>query len=48
MAKIQYGTNVQFGYYDQEQAALTGNKTVLQELWDEWPLMNEKDVRYRT
>lgn len=43
--KIQYGTNVQFGYYDQEQAALTGNKTALQELWDEWPLMNEKDVR---
>ncbi|MEK3976702.1 ABC-F family ATP-binding cassette domain-containing protein [Psychrobacillus sp. FSL K6-1267] len=42
---IQYGTNVQFGYYDQEQAALTGNKTVLKELWDEWPLMNEKDIR---
>ena len=43
--KIQYGTNVQFGYYDQEQAALTGNKTALQELWDEWPLMNERDIR---
>ncbi|MEK3980146.1 ABC-F family ATP-binding cassette domain-containing protein [Psychrobacillus sp. FSL K6-2836] len=43
--KIQYGTNVQFGYYDQEQAVLTGNKTALQELWDEWPLMNERDVR---
>jgi len=42
---IHYGTNVQFGYYDQEQAKLTGNRTVLQELWDEWPLMNEKDVR---
>lgn len=43
--KIHYGTNVQFGYYDQEQAKLTGNRTVLKELWDEWPLMNEKDVR---
>ena len=42
---IHYGTNVQFGYYDQEQAKLTGKRTVLQELWDEWPLMNEKDVR---
>ncbi|WP_313893435.1 ABC-F family ATP-binding cassette domain-containing protein [Psychrobacillus sp.] len=42
---IQYGTNVQFGYYDQEQAALSGNKAVLKELWDEWPLMNERDVR---
>ena len=42
---IRYGTNVQIGYYDQEQAKLTSNKTVLQELWDEWPLMNEKDIR---
>ena len=43
--KIRYGTNVQFGYYDQEQATLIGTGTVLQELWDEWPMMNEKDVR---
>ncbi len=42
---IKYGTNVQFGYYDQEQAKLTGSRSVLKELWDEWPLMNEKDVR---
>ncbi len=43
--KIRYGTNVQFGYYDQEQATLIGTGTVLQELWDDWPTMNEKDVR---
>jgi len=43
--KIRYGTNVQFGYYDQEQATLIGTGTVLQELWDDWPIMNEKDVR---
>ncbi|MEC1180823.1 ABC-F family ATP-binding cassette domain-containing protein [Metasolibacillus meyeri] len=42
---IRYGTNVQIGYYDQEQAKLNSNKSVLQELWDEWPLMNEKDIR---
>ena len=42
---IRYGTNVQIGYYDQEQAKLNSNKTVLAELWDEWPLMNEKDIR---
>lgn len=42
---IQYGTNVSVGYYDQEQAKLTGNKTVLAELWDEWPLLNEKEIR---
>lgn len=43
--EIRYGTNVQIGYYDQEQAKLNSNKTVLSELWDEWPLMNEKDIR---
>ncbi|MGE7811528.1 ATP-binding cassette domain-containing protein [Lysinibacillus capsici] len=42
---IRYGTNVQIGYYDQEQAKLSSNKSVLKELWDEWPLMNEKDIR---
>ncbi len=42
---IRYGTNVQIGYYDQEQAKLKNNKTVLAELWDEWPLLNEKDIR---
>ncbi|AOV06683.1 ABC-F family ATP-binding cassette domain-containing protein [Sporosarcina ureilytica] len=42
---IRYGTNVQFGYYDQEQASLTGNSTVLEELWRDWPMMNEKDIR---
>lgn len=43
--EIHYGTNVQFGYYDQEQASLLGNSTILEELWSEWPMMNEKDIR---
>ncbi|WP_080875285.1 ribosomal protection-like ABC-F family protein [Oceanobacillus timonensis] len=43
--EIQLGTNVQIGYYDQEQANLNSNKTVLQELWDDYPLINEKDIR---
>lgn len=42
---IQYGTNLQIGYYDQEQAQLNSTKTVLHELWDEYPLMDEKDIR---
>ena len=42
---IEYGTNVTIGYYDQEQANLTSNKTVLQELWDHYPFMIEKEVR---
>ncbi|MDY0410488.1 ABC-F family ATP-binding cassette domain-containing protein [Virgibacillus soli] len=42
---IQLGTNVQIGYYDQELADLSSNKTVLQELWDEYPTVMEKDIR---
>ena len=43
--KIRYGTNVQFGYYDQEQATLIGTGPFFRNLWDDWPMMNEKDVR---
>lgn len=39
------GTNVSVGYYDQEQANLHGNKTVLAELWDEHPTTPEKEIR---
>ncbi|SHG14926.1 ABC-F family ATP-binding cassette domain-containing protein [Ornithinibacillus halophilus] len=42
---VQLGTNVQIGYYDQEQANLNSHKTVLNELWDEYPTINEKDIR---
>ncbi|WP_419954707.1 ABC-F family ATP-binding cassette domain-containing protein [Neobacillus niacini] len=42
---IQYGANLAIGYYDQEQAELTSNKRVLNELWDEWALKNEKEIR---
>ena len=42
---IHYGTGIQFGYYDQEQANLKGNKLLLNELWDEYPLINEKEIR---
>jgi ATP-binding cassette subfamily F protein 3 len=43
--EVRYGANVQFGYYDQEQANVRSNRTVLEELWHRYPLMNEKDVR---
>jgi len=42
---IQVGTNVDIGYYDQEQADLNSNKTVLQELWDAYQHVDEKDIR---
>jgi ATP-binding cassette, subfamily F, member 3 len=42
---ILYGTNLAIGYYDQEQAELTSNKRVLNELWDDYPLKSEKEIR---
>ncbi|MED3548833.1 ABC-F family ATP-binding cassette domain-containing protein [Cytobacillus praedii] len=42
---FQQGSNVFIGYYDQEQAELSSNKRVLNELWDEFPLKPEKDIR---
>ncbi|MEN8697927.1 ABC-F family ATP-binding cassette domain-containing protein [Bacillus infantis] len=42
---IDYGSNVEIGYYDQEQAELKSNKRVLNELWDDYPLHNEKEIR---
>lgn len=43
--KVIYGSNVEIGYYDQEQAHLTSTKTVLQELWDAYPHLDEGEVR---
>ncbi|MGM0166166.1 ABC transporter ATP-binding protein [Enterococcus sp. AZ135] len=43
--KPHFGTNVTIGYYDQGQADLHGNKTILAELWDEHPTTPEKDIR---
>lgn len=42
---IKYGSNLNIGYYDQEQANLHSNKQVLHELWDEYPLTPEKEIR---
>lgn len=43
--EIKYGANVELGYYDQEHQQMVANKTVLNELWDAHPLMDEKDIR---
>ncbi|MCU7756556.1 ABC-F family ATP-binding cassette domain-containing protein [Bacillus cereus] len=42
---VSFGSNVSVGYYDQEQANLTSSKRVLNELWDEYPLQPEKEIR---
>lgn len=43
--EIIYGTNVSIGYYDQKQAEFTSSRTILEELWHEYPNMNESVVR---
>ncbi|RLQ91180.1 ABC-F family ATP-binding cassette domain-containing protein [Falsibacillus albus] len=43
--ELRLGTNVSIGYYDQEQAELSSKKTVLQELWDDYPGHTEKEIR---
>lgn len=42
---FKLGANVSIGYYDQEQKNLTPSKSILQELWDTFPTINEKDIR---
>ncbi|MDM5186715.1 ABC-F family ATP-binding cassette domain-containing protein [Bacillus sp. DX4.1] len=42
---ISFGSNVSIGYYDQEQANLTSSKRVLNELWDDYPMQPEKEIR---
>ncbi|MBQ4264709.1 MAG: ATP-binding cassette domain-containing protein [Clostridia bacterium] len=42
---IRYGSNVDLGYYDQHQSSLNPEKTVLDEVWDRFPRMEQSDVR---
>lgn len=50
MAKADYGyvrlgTNVIAGYYDQEQESLNYSKTITDEIWDEYPQLNQTELR---
>ncbi|WP_347116296.1 ABC-F family ATP-binding cassette domain-containing protein [Streptococcus thermophilus] len=42
-----YGANVEVGYYDQTQSALTPSNTVLDELWNDFPTTPEVKIRNR-
>ena len=42
---IRWGTGVDIGYYDQHQAGLHEHKTVLDEVWDRFPRMEQYEVR---
>ena len=41
----KFGANVDVGYYDQEIQQLNPKNTVIDEIWDDHPMMPEKDVR---
>lgn len=43
--EYRFGTNVQIGYFDQQMAMYTSNKTVLDDFWDEYPNLTETETR---
>jgi len=42
---ISHGTKVDMGYYDQEQLHLNHQKSILMELWDDHPQVDEVTIR---
>ena len=45
--KKRFGANVEVGYYDQTQSKLTASNTVLDELWNDFKLTPEVEIRNR-
>ena len=43
--EYRFGTNVQIGYFDQQMAMYTSNKTVLDDFWNEYPNLTETEAR---
>ena len=42
---VRYGTNIDVGYYDQHQQSLNPNNTILDEVWNDFPTMDQSKVR---
>lgn len=42
---VRWGANVDTGYYDQHQRSLHDGKTILDEVWDAFPRMEQTQVR---
>lgn len=42
---VRLGTNVIIGYYDQEQENLNYHNTIIDEVWDEYPQLNQTELR---
>ena len=45
--EVRFGANVEVGYYDQTQSKLTPSNTVLDELWNDFKLTPEVEIRNR-
>lgn len=45
--EARFGANVEVGYYDQTQSKLTPHNSVLDELWNDFKLTPEVEIRYR-
>ena len=45
--EARFGANVEVGYYDQTQSKLTPHNSVLDELWNDFKLTPEVDIRNR-
>ena len=43
--EYQYGIRLQIGYFDQQMAQYTSEKTVLDDYWDEFPELSQTEVR---
>ena len=43
--RIRWGAGVDIGYYDQHQAGLNEGKTILDEVWDRFPRMEQYEIR---
>ena len=42
---VVYGSNVDIGYYDQQQSSLHPEKDIMSEVWDDFPLLEPGQVR---
>ncbi|HOS69642.1 MAG TPA: ABC-F type ribosomal protection protein [Bacillota bacterium] len=42
---VRLGANVNAGFYDQEQESLNYSNTVIDEIWDEYPHLNQTELR---
>lgn len=43
--KFRLGSNVNIGYFDQEQMYLNNKNTIIDEIWDEYPKMTHYEIR---